>query len=179
MGLNGAKTCQNRAAGTTGPGTTLTYTGTGYPMPVSIGTTQTYTGTDCPLHPCTGTAQPVPVHPTGFCPKMRDFAFLTHFSSTNLLQFFPYQKSTMESTQKQLQKWFSTDCPLHPCTGTAQPVPVHPTGFCPKMRDFAFLTHFSSTNLLQFFPHQKSTMESTQKQLQKWFRLNKNSFLSS
>ena len=106
MGLNGAKTCQNRAAGTTGTGTTLTCTGTGYPLPVGTGTGLICTGIDCPLHPCTCTAQPIPIHPTGFCPKMRDFAFLTHFSSTNLLQFVPYQKSTMEYTQKQLQKWF-------------------------------------------------------------------------
>ena len=34
-----------------------------------------------------------------FAQKMPDFAFFTHFSSTNLLQFVPYQKSTMESTQ--------------------------------------------------------------------------------
>ena len=82
------------------------FAGTGYPLPVGTGTGLNGTGTglngtdtDCPLHPCTGTTQPVPVHPTGFCPKMRDFAFLTHFSSTNLLQFVPYQKSTMESLQ--------------------------------------------------------------------------------
>ena len=99
MGLNGAKTCQNRAVGTTGTGTTLTCTDIGYPLPFGIGTGLSGTGTDCPLHPCTGTAQPVPVHPTGFCPEMLDFAFLTHFSSTNLLQFVPYQKSTMESLQ--------------------------------------------------------------------------------
>ena len=34
-----------------------------------------------------------------FAQKMRDFAFFTHFSSTNLLQFVPYQKFAMESTQ--------------------------------------------------------------------------------
>ena len=98
-GLNDAKTGQNRAVGTIGTGNTLTCTGTGYPLPVSTGTCLSCTGTDCPLHPYTGTDQPVPVHPMGFCPKMRDFAFLTHFSSTNLLQFVPYQKSTMESLQ--------------------------------------------------------------------------------
>ena len=98
-GLNGAKTCQNRAAGTTGTGTTLTYTDIGYPLPVGTGTGLSGIGTDCPLHPCTGTTQPVLVHPTGFCQKMRDFAFLTHFSSTNLLQVVPYQKSTLESLQ--------------------------------------------------------------------------------
>ena len=41
----------------------------------------------------------VPVPPTGFCPEMLDFGIFTHFSSTNLLQFVPYQKSTMESIQ--------------------------------------------------------------------------------
>ena len=64
------KTCQNRAAGTTGIGTTLTCTGTGYPLPVDTGTGLSCTGTDCPLHPYTGTAQSVPVHPMGFCLEM-------------------------------------------------------------------------------------------------------------
>ena len=41
----------------------------------------------------------VPVPPTGFCPEIRDFGIFTHFFSTNLPQFVPYQKSTMESTQ--------------------------------------------------------------------------------
>ena len=30
----------------------------------------------------------------------------------------------------------STDCPLHPGTGTTQLVPAPPTGFCPEMLDF-------------------------------------------
>ena len=93
------KISKNGVAGTTGIDTPLTCTGTGYPLPVGTSTGLSCTGTNCPLHPCTGTAQPIPVHPTGFCPKMRDFAFLTHFSFTNLLQFVPYQKSTMESLQ--------------------------------------------------------------------------------
>ena len=89
-GLNGEKVCQNKAAGSSGTGTTLTGTGTSYPLPVGTGTSLSGTGTT-PL---------VPVPPTGFCPKMRDFGIFTHFSSTNLLQFVPYQKSTMQSTQK-------------------------------------------------------------------------------
>ena len=76
------------------------------PVPVQVthcttctGTPLTCTGIGYPLHPCTGTAQLVPVHPTGFCPEIFDFGVFTHFSSTNHLQFVPYQKSTMESTQ--------------------------------------------------------------------------------
>ena len=97
-GTYGAKICQNRAAGSSGTGTTLTGTGTGCPLLVGTGTGLGGTGTDCPLHPGTGTTQLVPVPPTGFCPKMLDFCIFTHFSSTNLLQFVPYKKSTMEST---------------------------------------------------------------------------------
>ena len=51
-------------------GTPLTCTGTGYPLHTCTGTPLTCTSTGYPLHTCTGTAQPVPVHPTGFCPKM-------------------------------------------------------------------------------------------------------------
>ena len=73
MGLNSAKTCQNRAAGVSGTDTAMIGTCTGYPLPVGTGTDLSGTGTDCPLHPCTGTAQPVPVHPTGFCLEMFNF----------------------------------------------------------------------------------------------------------
>ena len=93
------KICQNRAAGSSGTGTTFTGTGTSYPLPIGTGTSLSGTGTDFPLHHGTGTTPLVPVPPTGFCLKMRDFGIFTHFSSTNLLQFVPYQKSTMESTQ--------------------------------------------------------------------------------
>ena len=76
----------------TATGTGLSGTGTGL--------SGTGTGTDCPLHPGTGTTQLVLVSTMGFCPKMQDFGIFTHFSSINLLQFIPYKKSTMESTQK-------------------------------------------------------------------------------
>ena len=46
---------------------------------------------------------PVPLFGTvpirDFAEKMLDFSIFIHSSSTNLLQFIPYQKSTMESTQ--------------------------------------------------------------------------------
>ena len=98
-GLNDAKICQNMATRSSGTGTTLTVTSTSYPLPVGTGTGLSGIGTDCPLHHGTDTTPLVPVPPTGFCPKMRDFGIFTHFSSTNLLQYVPYQKSTMESTQ--------------------------------------------------------------------------------
>ena len=90
-GTYGAKICQNRVVGSSGTSITLTGTGTGCPLPVGTGTSLGGTGTDCPLHPGTGTTQLVPVPPTGFCPKMRDFGIFTHFFSTNLLQFVPYR----------------------------------------------------------------------------------------
>ena len=83
MGLNGAKICQNRAAENSGTSTTLTGTGTGYPL--SVGTGLSGTGTDCPLHPGTGTTQPVSVPPTVFAQKNAGFCIFTHFSSTTLL----------------------------------------------------------------------------------------------
>ena len=99
VALNGANICQKRAVGSSGTGTTLTGTGTSYPLTVGTGTGLSGTGTDCPLHHGTGTTPLVSVPPTGFCPKMQDFGIFTHFYSTNLLHFVPYQKSTMVSTQ--------------------------------------------------------------------------------
>ena len=66
-GLNSAKICQNRAAGSSGTGTTLTDIGTGYPLPVGTGIGLSGTGTDCPLYRGTNTTPSVPVPPTGFC----------------------------------------------------------------------------------------------------------------
>ena len=62
-GLNDAKISKNGVAGTTCTGTPLSCTGTGCLLHTCTGTPLT----------CTGTAQSVPVHPTGFCPKIFDF----------------------------------------------------------------------------------------------------------
>ena len=99
MGLNGAKTSQNRAIGGSGTGTTLTGFGTGHPLLVGTGTSLSGTGTTCPLHHGTGTTLWYRYHLRVFAHKCWIFVIFTHFSSTNLLQFVPYQKSTMESTQ--------------------------------------------------------------------------------
>ena len=93
------KTCQNRTTGSSGTGTTLTGTGTSPSLPVGTGTSLSGTSTTCPLHHGTGTTLWYRYHLRVFCPKMLDFGIFTHFSSTNLLQFVPYQNSTMESTQ--------------------------------------------------------------------------------
>ena len=73
----GAKICQNRAAGSSGTGTTLIGTSTSYPLPVGTGTCLSGTGTDFPLHPGTGTTQLVPVPPTGFFLENAGF-FISH-----------------------------------------------------------------------------------------------------
>ena len=48
--LNGAKICKNRAARSSGTGTTLTGTSTSPLLPVGTGTGLSGTGTTCPLH---------------------------------------------------------------------------------------------------------------------------------
>ena len=78
-GSCGAKICQNRAAGSSGTGTTLIGTGTSYPLPVGTGIGLSGTDTDCPLHPGTGTTQLVPVPPTGFCPENVGFCISHSF----------------------------------------------------------------------------------------------------
>ena len=83
----------------TGTGTTLTGTGTSSSLLVGTGTNLSGTGTTCPLHHGYRYHSLVPVPFTGFAQKTLGFGIFTHFSSTNLLQFIPYQKSTMESTQ--------------------------------------------------------------------------------
>ena len=100
-GLNGAKICQFKVARSSGTGTTLTGTGTSSSLPVgtSTSTSLSGTGTTCPLHHGYLYHSLVPIPLTGFAQKTLDFGIFTHFSSTNLLQFIPYQKSTMESTQ--------------------------------------------------------------------------------
>ena len=94
MGLNDAKICQIKVAGSSGTYTTLT--GTSPSLPVGIGTNLSRTNTTCPLHHGYQYHSLVPVPLTSFCPE--NVGFL-HFSSTNLLQSIPYRKSTMESTQ--------------------------------------------------------------------------------
>ena len=66
---------------------------------MGTGTTLSGTGTTCLLHNGYQYYSLVPVPLAGSAQKMADFAILTHFSSINLLQFIPYKKSTMESTQ--------------------------------------------------------------------------------
>ena len=84
-GTYNAKLCQNRAAGSSGTDTTLTGTGTSYPLPVGTGTGLSGTGIDCPLHTGTGTTQLVPVPPTGLCLENAGFcishSFFFHKSS--------------------------------------------------------------------------------------------------
>ena len=95
--LNDVKTCQNRAAGTTCTGTALTCTGIGYSL---LGCT----GTGCPL-PIFAPYVPVQLNLYRYkcsfsARECSGFCIFTHFLSTNLLQYFPYKKSTMESLQK-------------------------------------------------------------------------------
>ena len=98
-GTYGAKICQMKVAGCSGTGTTLTGTGASSSLPVGTSTSLSGTGTTFPLHH--GYRYhflvPVPIH--DFAQKMSGFGIFTHFSLINLLQFIPYQKSTMESTQ--------------------------------------------------------------------------------
>ena len=72
--------------GTRCTGTRSTCTGTCWPPPIFA--------QGVPIH-----VQPVPVHVLVSCLGCWDFCIFTHFSSTNLLQYIPYQKSTMESHQ--------------------------------------------------------------------------------
>ena len=97
--LNGVKICQFKVAGSIGTGTTLTGTGTNPSLPVGICTSLSGTGTTCPLHHGYWYHFLVPVPMRDFAQKMLDFSIFIHSSPTNLLQFVPYQKSTMESTQ--------------------------------------------------------------------------------
>ena len=98
-GLNGAKICQIKVAGSSGTGTTLTGTGTSSSLPMGTGTSLSGTDTTCPLHHGYRYHFLVPVPIRDFSQKTLDFCIFIHFSSTNLLQSIPYQKSTMESTQ--------------------------------------------------------------------------------
>ena len=91
-GLNGAKICQIQVAGSSG-------TGTSPSLLVGIGTSLSGTDTTCLLHHGYRYHFLVPVSICDFAPKMSGFGIFTHFSSINLLQFIPYKKSTMESTQ--------------------------------------------------------------------------------
>ena len=105
IGLNGAKIIQNRVAGSSGTGTTLTNTGTSYPLPVGNGTGLSGTGTDCPLHHGTGTTQLVPVPPTGFCPENAGFC-ISHsffFHKPSLIRLI--SKIHHGIHPKQLQMW--------------------------------------------------------------------------
>ena len=71
-----------------------------------------------------------------------------------------------------------TGYPLHTCTSTTQHVLVQPTGFFLEMFDFwhfhLFFIHHSSP----ICPISKTHHGIYPKQLQKWFRLNKNPFSS-
>ena len=68
-------------------------------LSMGTGTTLSGTITTCILHNGYRYHSLVPVPLAGSAQKMVDFTILTHFSSINFLQFIPYQKSTMESTQ--------------------------------------------------------------------------------
>ena len=98
-GLNGAKICQIKVAGSSGTSTTLTGTGTNPSLPVGTGTSLSGTGTTCPLHHGYRYHFLVPVPIRDFAQKMSGFGIFTHFYSINLLQFTPYQKFIMESTK--------------------------------------------------------------------------------
>ena len=78
-GLNGAKICQIKVAGSSGTGTTLTGTGTSPSLPMDTGTTLSGTGTTCLLHH--GYRYhflvPLPIH--DFAHKMSGFGIFTHF----------------------------------------------------------------------------------------------------
>ena len=86
------------------------------------------------------------------------------------------------SSTGQLRSTLSTQ--LEKCPRDAVPVqlnlyPYTLRGFCPKMRDFAFLTHFFIYQSSPIRPISKTDHGIPSKQLQKWFRLNENFFLSS
>ena len=98
-GLNGAKICQIKVAGSSGTGTTLTGTGTSPSLPVGTGTTLIGTGATCLLHHGYRYHFLVPVPIRDFAQKTLDICIFIHVSSTNHLQSTPYKKSTMESTQ--------------------------------------------------------------------------------
>ena len=66
---------------------------------MGTGTSLGGTGATCPLHYGTSTTFWYRYHLRVFAQKCLIFGIFTHFASTNLLQFVPYQKSTMESTQ--------------------------------------------------------------------------------
>ena len=98
-----AELCQNGAAITTCTGTALTCTSTGYTMKGCTGTGLTCTDTGFPqplFSPCVPVQLDLYRYRCSFSArKCSGFCIFTHFSPTNLLQYVPYQKSTMESLQ--------------------------------------------------------------------------------
>ena len=102
-GPNDAKTCQTKAAGITCTGTGSTCTSIGYSLLGCTGTGSTCTGTGWPLplfSPCVSVQFDLYRYRCSISArKCSGFCIFTHFSSTNILQYVPYKKSTMESLQ--------------------------------------------------------------------------------